>query len=105
MNALQIFNDVRNEYSGIVAADVLAVYSIYSSMTFKKKDNYIVGEAFKKRLRKKAKKALWECDESHLDHVIKIALAYGVFHARQGLIGFGGCTYKTLRELADHDPQ
>ena len=98
MNTLRTFNDIRMEYPEAIATDVLAVYSIYASMTLKKKDDFIVGEAFKKRLRKKVRKVLFECEESHLDHIIKIALDYPYFPYRQN-------KSQTLREFVDHDQQ
>ena len=100
MKAIDVFTEVKNEFSETMAADVLVIVGIL--MATKPKTKELLGEtSFNDRVKAKARKVLWELIDHDFEFAFRITMALNEFKGRRALQGLGGCVVMSLKEIVE----
>lgn len=98
MKYIELFNQVQSEFDTEIALCVVQIYSI--NLLLKPNMAELKGKkSFEERIIKRAKKLLWEVDADIVERSIQIWKQVHDWQTRKTMQGFGGCEYKTFRQL------
>lgn len=98
MSPEETFEVVRKEFGETVAVRAVAIVSVQLTQKTKLTDLQIPGN-FTARLKRKARKLLWQCADAEFDTAFEVAMALYDYEARASLQGLGGCKAATLKEI------